>query len=385
MNALKQFSELTAVLYDTVLEPQRWPEALRKIGAALRSASAIIAVHPWRGGVDWVAISGLDPVSLPRYEEGYASADTNPYLKLCRVIPLGEPISAEVLEAPRSFEQTEFFRTILAPQRLRHSVILTLMRDEERVAAVAFLRGADAGDFEHEELELLRELGPHLSRALKLGMRMGQLEGHASALAAALSTSATGMLLVDASGRVIFLNPAAAALFRRDDGLALTDGSLDVRDPAARRSLADRLARSVVDSSAENGLDKFAAFSIPRPSGEESYRAVVWPLKVTAGSARVDAPSALVLLDDPRASPRAALDTLAAIYRLTPTETQLAALLTQGLTLSEAATRMSVSINTVKTHLKQLFAKTTTRRQADLLRFILQFPPHVARPKAPDA
>ena len=134
------------------------------------------------GGVQWAMMAGLDPASLPTYADDFSSADTNPYFEMCHRVPLGEPILAETISAPQALEQTEFYRTILAPQRLRHSVVMTLLRDEARVAAMAFLRSADAGPFGDEEFALLRTLAPHLQRALKLTLRHRAI---ASALAVA--------------------------------------------------------------------------------------------------------------------------------------------------------------------------------------------------------
>jgi hypothetical protein len=113
-------------VYDAALEPDRWPDALRCIGAAMSEASGILAVHPWSGGVQWAMISDLDPKSMPTYEDDFSSNETNPYFQVCRRVPLGEPIAAETFTAPQEFEETDFYRAILSPQRLRDSVIVTL-------------------------------------------------------------------------------------------------------------------------------------------------------------------------------------------------------------------------------------------------------------------
>jgi DNA-binding CsgD family transcriptional regulator len=46
----------------------------------------------------------------------------------------------------------------------------------------------------------------------------------------------------------------------------------------------------------------------------------------------------------------------------------LATVLEQGGGVRELAERLGISLATVKTHLNHIFAKTGTRRQADLLR-----------------
>jgi DNA-binding CsgD family transcriptional regulator/PAS domain-containing protein len=379
-----EFSKLIALVYDAALDGQRWPAAVGAIGAAMSDAGGILAVHAWTGGVEWAVMAGLDPASLQPYDDEFASSDSNAYLQVCRDVPLGEPISAETFAAPMPFEETDFYRNILAPQSLRHSVVLTLMRDEKGVAAVAFLRGAQAGPFLPRELDLLRALAPHLQRAMQLTLRIAELEARSSALAEVLSASPTSTLLTDAEARVIFLNPAASELLTQGDGVSLIGGRLEIHDPRARMVFTERLSRAVRAAASDGEVEwhDSEALVIPRPSGVEAYHVLVLPLCVAPGALPVDVPSTLVLINDPAASLHPPLEALAAIYGLTPMETALAALLVRRCTLKEATSHLGISINTVKTHLKQLFAKTRTRRQSELMRLVLQFPRrHRPRPQ----
>ena len=61
---------------------------------------------------------------------------------------------------------------------------------------------------------------------------------------------------------------------------------------------------------------------------------------------------------------------LAAVFGLTAAETRLAAQLASGASLAEAAEKLKVSRTTVRTQLQSVFAKTETRRQADLMRVL---------------
>ena len=68
------------------------------------------------------------------------------------------------------------------------------------------------------------------------------------------------------------------------------------------------------------------------------------------------------------------VDRLALERRLTPAETRLARCLASGATLRNAAEQLGVSINTVRSQLRQIFAKTGTSRQAALMRLLLSPP-----------
>ena len=43
-------------------------------------------------------------------------------------------------------------------------------------------------------------------------------------------------------------------------------------------------------------------------------------------------------------------------------------------TISEVADELEITLNTARTHLKQVFEKTGTKRQAELVRLLLQSP-----------
>ncbi|MGB8259545.1 MAG: helix-turn-helix transcriptional regulator, partial [Terracidiphilus sp.] len=85
-------------------------------------------------------------------------------------------------------------------------------------------------------------------------------------------------------------------------------------------------------------------------------------------------PVALVFLSDPDATLESPHATLCGLYQLTPAECRLTNLLAQGSDLACAATQLSISVETARFHLKQVFRKTGTNRQSELVRLILGLP-----------
>jgi len=83
-------------------------------------------------------------------------------------------------------------------------------------------------------------------------------------------------------------------------------------------------------------------------------------------------PDAAVLLFivDPASHADTAAAWMIQAYRLTQTEAKVALAVASGLGIPQAAHRLDVSINTIKSHLRQVFAKTGTSRQAELARMM---------------
>ena len=85
-------------------------------------------------------------------------------------------------------------------------------------------------------------------------------------------------------------------------------------------------------------------------------------------------PSIAVLANDPEHAPALDVQMLRDWYGLTPAEARVAVLLASGFSLDEIVERLGIGANTVRTHLKSIFAKTDTRRQGELIRLLLSNP-----------
>jgi len=63
-------------------------------------------------------------------------------------------------------------------------------------------------------------------------------------------------------------------------------------------------------------------------------------------------------------------DPIRTLFKLTPAESRLASELARGTAISAAATSTGITLNTARDRLKSIFAKTRTRRQAELVSLI---------------
>lgn len=94
----------------------------------------------------------------------------------------------------------------------------------------------------------------------------------------------------------------------------------------------------------------------------------IMPLASDAMWMRLPRPAVLVLLCDPSDRPRPSARLLAELYGLTPTEARVAIALASGIQVRAIARELDVQPNTVRVHLKAIYAKTHTTGQVDLVR-----------------
>jgi DNA-binding CsgD family transcriptional regulator len=93
------------------------------------------------------------------------------------------------------------------------------------------------------------------------------------------------------------------------------------------------------------------------------------------------AAAAAVFLTPAENDPNIALLPWATAFGLTPTETRVLALLSQGSTIKDVAKLMGIAPTTARTHLARLMQKVGTTRQAELVRMVAQ----LAAPLRPPA
>jgi len=112
-----------------------------------------------------------------------------------------------------------------------------------------------------------------------------------------------------------------------------------------------------------NGVATSAVATMDTADRQSLWRISMGP--VAQGDAPGDA--AVVMLIDPPPAPGGTLAVMQRLFGLTAGEARVLALLLDDCRPREIADELKISITTVRTHLKALFAKTGTRRQSELI------------------
>ena len=180
---------------------------------------------------------------------------------------------------------------------------------------------------------------------------------------AALDQLAVGAIITDVRGRILYMNRKASRL------CAAADGLLIGADDVCR-------AGNSADTARLHGLIREAIGGAEGDALALGRRAVARPLSVLVTALRLpdgEAAAALFVIDADSAAPPPA-PRLERLLGLTPAEARLTNALAGGLSLEEASERCSITIGTARTYLKQIFLKTETSRQAELVKLVLLQP-----------
>ncbi|MGB2918881.1 MAG: helix-turn-helix transcriptional regulator, partial [Mycobacterium sp.] len=86
-------------------------------------------------------------------------------------------------------------------------------------------------------------------------------------------------------------------------------------------------------------------------------------------------PCALIVIVDPGKVPEPSPEMLRRLFGLTAAEAAVALSIGRGAGLAAVADELCLTLATVKTHLQHIYAKTSTHRQAELVRLLLAVTP----------
>jgi DNA-binding CsgD family transcriptional regulator len=276
-----------------------------------------------------------------------------------------------------AFERSEMFHICLGRLDLRYSFFANLHLANGYAFAHSLMRGASRPAYAAEECAAIERLWPHVRRAFDLRLELDALRSRVADLGSALDTVPSPLFVVDARGRVRHCNLAAERLLAARDALVVRNQQLVTTHSAATAQLRAAVVQAVAYADQpSHGKGQ----PIPPMLVVEVARAERAPLAVVVHPIRPrlvlrthadDRARALVVVHDPETRARVDRELIERMHGLTPTEAELAATLAEGKSLAEFADARGCSEGTARVHLKRVFEKTGTRRQAELVHRIL--------------
>jgi DNA-binding CsgD family transcriptional regulator len=228
----------------------------------------------------------------------------------------------------------------------------------------AVQRSVEQGGFSREELAVFDLFLPHLNRAVALYTEMSALRtDYVEVGALEACAGSRGILVCDASCKVVFCSAAAKSLLGSDTGIRLEhDGVLSFSDDSFSRQFAINLSHvmraSVVREESEDILMRY----------RHGNCRLTWALTpLLAGGGAPHRGGAVISLYDWSRRPVLLEQRARQLFGLTAAEARVIALLAQGYGAADIAAKLVRAHETVRAQLRAIYAKTNTRSQGELV------------------
>ena len=358
---------LALMAYEAATEPAVWPGFLKRFTEAVSGDLSVLQIHDV-GGHNSVILSGfgLSSPFTQSYNQHYSTLNVwrerGQALYTTGRINLGEEL------CPRPvLERSEFYNDYMLRIGGAYTMGAVIAREGNCAPTLTALRGPGKHQFGESEREVARFVLPHLSRAWSIQQRLGML----SAGEAVLDTLPLGIVFLSGEAAAVYCNRAAEEIFRANDGLSLRNRRISAGDRIAQA----QIRRAIREAVSPRASLSPAAVSIPRAHLRRDYQLLAAPLRQRFRQLKgVAEPATVVLITDPERQTPANGDLLIQTYKLTRKEAMFATKLYEGKSVEKAAEELSITYETARTHLRRIFSKTRTSRQAELLLLIAKIP-----------
>jgi DNA-binding CsgD family transcriptional regulator len=367
-----QIASLIGDIYDAALDPSCWSAALLKAKDFVGGSTATLYCKDAKSNTGMCFYYGgdIEPCYTKLYFEKYVKLDA---LTAGHVFAeIEQPVGTADIMPFDKFYQTRVYKEWVRPQGMVDCVTTPL--DKTATGAVLFgvFRKKEHGIVDDETCWRVRQVAPHIRRAVLIGRAIERKTAEAATFADTLDGLSAGMFLVDASGRVVHANASGEIMLADGPVRRAVCGKLMPTDPEAARALTE-----VFSAGGEGDMAlgiKGIAVPLTARDGEQ-YAAHVLPL--TSGARRHAATSfaavAAVFVRKASIEAPSPPEIIARRFNLTPTELRVMLAIVQIGGVPEIADALGIGEATVKTHLHRVFGKTGATRQADLVKVVAGF------------
>lgn len=243
-----------------------------------------------------------------------------------------------------------------------------------RWSVLGLHRGRQGGAFEDETIATVSRLMPHLRRALQIHRQLIATNQRNARLYRLLDGLTTGVVLVDSGSRIRYANPQAERLLQQHDGLCVGgQHTLRANGAGLNAELQTLLAGAIRVSQREaSPSGAGGVLACPDRLGEGMLMLTVAPLSELAGYEELSSEgiAAALFLTDPQACHRLSQTLLKRAYGLTDRECALCEAFANHPTLESVAAHAGLSLSSVRTYMKEIYAKTGKRSQAELMHLL---------------
>jgi len=356
-------------IYDAAATGAGWEALLNDIADVVHADNAWLVFAAPSLGMNSVVAPRADPDVILSYQKHWWKKDVT--LDMSLRSPVGA-ITSLKNTGRAHFAASEFYNDFWrssgqATERLAANLIV------ERGALVSFglqpSRNKDCIDS-----DVAKSFGlilPHLVRSVQIRCAIRRVELQREL---ARSKASSGALLVDVEAGVVLVDDRARDVITRSSSIRIDRGciALSTEHETAR-------LKYLISTCRETGASKVRGGRIQHVSkeGGSSLLIDIIPFRedgLGAGPefAKYPAPVAMLLLADPAQRHREIRGILQHEFGLTSAEATVTIELMRGDTRAEVASRVGVTLATVRTHMVHIFAKVGVTSRAALIRQMMQ-------------
>jgi DNA-binding CsgD family transcriptional regulator/PAS domain-containing protein len=364
----ESFLDVVSRVYDAGLDESRWPDTLSAISDLFGAEQINMRIiDPNSRRLERYYAINRDPYWVQAYKDHYYQLD--PWMDMLHNSDKLIVDCTNHLLSDRAYRSLPFYHEYIVPTDAHYGMGGLIRVHDDFKTYLAMQKGYSRGEFHVSNLRLFEKLFPHVNKSLAISRRIQRSETRSDTLMQALDRISNAVVLVNRSGHVLSMNDAAGKLLDRHPGISVTGGHFHLSGGPFNLRLNKLIdsatgGQSSADGAQAGGMD----FEYP---GHSNLSVLVSPLSgCGSGLEFADNRVAMLILAERDESNRPEGTLLVDIYGLSEAEARVVSLLCAGISLEQIGERLSLTRNTIRSHVKSAFHKTGTSRQAELVSLI---------------
>jgi DNA-binding CsgD family transcriptional regulator len=269
-----------------------------------------------------------------------------------------------------TIKSSEFYSDYLHPHNIIDGMQLFIKEPNGLEMWVELGRAKGKPLFGEDDKVFCQQLIPYLKRALGIYSILKSTEIKSKTYTEVIEQLSIGVVTLDLDRRVVDINVMANNLLSHAGCMKKNEPIFQFSKPDDQELFYSSFKKVISDNDNEKLPPGIEVFRIEQNSGQ-SLGFLVRHIAATPWYEGRERPAVVMYVCDPSLQRDTRENFVAKIFGLMMSEAALAIKLADGLTLSEAAKKLSITENSARTISKRIFAKTGTRRQAELVRLIL--------------
>lgn len=364
--SIDEFSTVIGAIYQGPLDPVPWGGALVMLREIMRSNWATLILRPASTDQPALLIRAGEhgPEVYHAAYSHYEMFSMDPFVGL----PVDRVVTIDEM-SDTSWMTGEFYETFLEPNNIRYIMGADIVTEGGADCRLRLTRPRGTHDFSAKDKALCLALLPHLRRSVTLHSRIERIETERLLYSTTMDRMLVGTVLFDEKGGILRTNRVADAVLAEKDGVRISQNRLHAELPAEDRELQRLIKAGLAPVGATPTVPQ--PMSVTRCSGRASLGVLVRPVPAGEWSEDRHRPTAIAFIRDPERKSQLSVEMVRHLFGLTGAEAALALLLANGFTLDEAAAELKIRKNTIRAHLRSIFAKTGVRRQTTLIHLLL--------------
>lgn len=355
MLGAEEYGDLVGRIYEAAAIPELWADALNKLASVANCAGGVLFVNSGQQ-TSWVATPVLEPIFQRMLDGGWMNRND----RLNGMLAKGGTgfVRDQDLFDHDNLHEVPMYRDFLIPEGLGWGAATFVNTIPGDSVVLTMERRYEAGPVDPAAIRMLDTLRPHIARAgiLSAVLKLDKAQASLDAFEIAGAPAA----LIGSGGRVVATNRPFEALDRQI--IARAHGRLAFRDEAASRALSEAIARINHDNA-----DDVRSIALPSVDGEPACVLHIVPVRRHARDVFARS-EALIIASHEGKTLAISASVLCELYDLTRAEAAVAQELLQGRSIAEIAALRGRSIETVRSQVKVVLAKTGCPSQLDFVR-----------------